>query len=172
MATRNAVIGKVHRLGLAGRAAPSRPVPRMIALTARPKPVLVQPRPVDPVPGAQRPVSIEAAPALRSSAPVGGSGSGPVPPTPESPLLRRRATNSGDLLSVHELTNHTCKWPIGDPDDPDFGFCGMRSEAGLPYCSEHAAIAYQQQTDRRPGEPKREDRAAAEVRRLARLANF
>lgn len=156
--TRNAVIGKVHRLGLAGRAAPSRPVAR-IALPPRIKPVAA-PRPTV-VAGTDH-----AAAAARAAAPAAAPQQ-PVAPRPAAP--RERNTN---VIGVLELTSHTCRWPIGDPDDPDFGFCGMKTEAGLPYCAEHAAIAYQQQQDRRPGEPKREDRASAEVRRLARLANY
>lgn len=160
--TRNAVIGKVHRLGLAGRAAPSRPVARL-ALAPRPKPV-PPPRPAV-VAGIDHAAS--AARAANAAATATITAQQPAAPRPAAP--RERSTS---VIGVLELTSHTCRWPIGDPDDPDFGFCGMKTEAGLPYCSEHAAIAYQQQQDRRPGEPKREDRASAEVRRLARLANY
>ncbi|MCL2474148.1 MAG: GcrA family cell cycle regulator [Alphaproteobacteria bacterium] len=36
-----------------------------------------------------------------------------------------------------------CRWPIGDPRSANFRFCGCISHEGLPYCSEHARIAYQ-----------------------------
>jgi GcrA cell cycle regulator len=159
--TRNAVIGKVHRLGLAGRAAPSRPAARMVAVP-RPKPV-VPPRPAV-VAGTDVASAQQRAAAL---APAPQAAAGQAAPAPR-PAVARPA----NVIGVLELTSHTCRWPIGDPDDPEFGFCGMKTADGLPYCPEHAAIAYQQQVDRKPGEPKREDRAQAEVRRLARLANY
>jgi len=45
-------------------------------------------------------------------------------------------------IKLSELDNHTCRWPIGDPKDEDFCFCGKRVRAGQTYCDEHAAIAY------------------------------
>ena len=162
--TRNAVIGKVHRLGLAGRAAPSRPVPRMVVV-ARPKPV-APPRPTV-VAGTDH--AAAAAAAAAAAPPPGGTRPAAASVAGGARPPRERQTG---LIGVLELNSHTCRWPVGDPDDPEFGFCGMKTADGLPYCAEHAAVAYQQQVDRRPGEPRREDRAAAEVRRLARLANY
>jgi len=46
------------------------------------------------------------------------------------------------LLTLMEINEHTCKWPIGDPHDPDFGFCGKTPLEGKPYCAEHADIAF------------------------------
>jgi GcrA cell cycle regulator len=93
----------------------------------------------------------------------------PVRAAPVRPQAPREPR--GDIIGVLELGPHMCKWPIGDPGDADFGFCGAQAVAGLPYCAEHAAVAYQPHVARRPGERK-EDRAAAEVRRLSRLANY
>ena len=45
-------------------------------------------------------------------------------------------------ISLTELDNHTCRWPIGDPKDEDFCFCGCKVKTGQTYCEEHAAIAY------------------------------
>ena len=45
--------------------------------------------------------------------------------------------------TIFSLTASTCRWPIGDPGDLDFHFCGADSEAGQPYCDYHAAMAYQ-----------------------------
>lgn len=45
-------------------------------------------------------------------------------------------------VSLTELDNHTCRWPIGDPKDPDFHFCGHKVKTGQTYCEEHSAIAY------------------------------
>jgi len=116
--TRNAVIGKVHRLGLSGRATPSRPVRRAMK-AARPKRV---------APKAITPTAKPAAP----------------PPAPIEP----EKLPSGEYATVLTLSNHICKWPIGDPDDPDFRFCGRKTEDGAPYCEGHKQLAYQPQKKR------------------------
>jgi len=48
----------------------------------------------------------------------------------------------GDKITVTDLDNHTCRWPIGDPKDENFHFCGANVRIGQTYCEEHAAIAY------------------------------
>ena len=83
--TRNAVIGKVHRLNLTGRPSP----------------------------------------------------------------IKRREKQGATILS---LTDRMCKWPVGDPRDKDFHFCGKAAEACMPYCAEHAAKAYQPARSRRDEE--------------------
>lgn len=45
-------------------------------------------------------------------------------------------------IALIELDNHTCRWPLGDPKDPDFHFCGRKVKTGQTYCEEHSAIAY------------------------------
>lgn len=45
-------------------------------------------------------------------------------------------------VTLLELNETTCRWPIGDPQDADFVFCGARPETGLPYCSKHCRMAY------------------------------
>jgi GcrA cell cycle regulator len=117
--TRNAVIGKVHRLGLSGRATPSQP--QRAAFRA--------PRPPRPVPPPAIPRRVEAAPA--AAAPP------PVPMLPEAP----------GTATVLTLGAHMCKWPIGDPSSDDFTFCGRRVGDG-PYCDDHARVAYQPQQKR------------------------
>ena len=116
--TRNAVIGKVHRLGLSGRATPSQPQ-----------------RPTFKAPRAPRP-AIAAAPAPRR----------PVEPAlaPQLPTPALVAEEPG-TATVLTLGAHMCKWPIGDPASDSFTFCGRRSDREGPYCNEHARIAYQPQ---------------------------
>ena len=111
--TRNAVIGKVHRLGLSGRATPSQPS-RPVFRAQRPRPAVVAP----PAPRRE--------PLMR--APV------PVP----SPVLDLPGT-----ATVLTLGAHMCKWPIGDPSSDEFSFCGRRAGQDGPYCIEHARVAYQ-----------------------------
>lgn len=148
--TRNAVIGKVHRLGLSGRATPSRPVKRPPRL-ARPKPA-VQPR------QAQTPVTRGAnALAVRAE---------PVPHThiseAEANIEPKRLSN-GDMVTVLTVRDTMCKWPIGDPADAAFGFCGHASHEGSPYCAEHARVAFQP--------AKKRERRAREFDYIQRLAS-
>ena len=129
--TRNAVIGKVHRLGLSGRAAPSQPARTATSFrTTRPRPAAPAATPAQaPQPSAPR--RLEAV------------SSKPVPPTPPAapiPDLPGTAT-------VMTLGAHMCKWPIGDPSSREFSFCGRRASEGV-YCGEHARVAYQPQVKR------------------------
>jgi GcrA cell cycle regulator len=114
--TRNAVIGKVHRLGLSGRAAPSKPA-RTVFKAPRPA------RPPSSVPSAPRRI---AEPALHAPQPS------PVRYVEEAP----------GLATVLTLGAHMCKWPIGDPSLDSFTFCGRRTGEG-PYCQQHSQVAYQ-----------------------------
>ena len=115
--TRNAVIGKVHRLGLSGRAAPSKPA-RTVFKAPRPA------RPVTAAPSAPRRIA-DASTALVAA------------PTPS-----RYVDETPGTATVLTLGAHMCKWPIGDPSLDNFTFCGRRSGDG-PYCEEHARVAYQ-----------------------------
>ncbi len=133
--TRNAVIGKVHRLGLSGRAKSTRPA------APRPKRTRSAPRS-----GASRPQTVGSA-ALKMQ-PDASPAPDPAPlPDVVVPMSRR--------ASIMQLNDRTCRWPIGDPSSDDFHFCGCPSDPGSPYCEYHARIAYQPSTDRR-----RERRAA------------
>lgn len=124
--TRNAVIGKVHRLGLSGRATPSRPVKRPPRL-ARPKPRVLPDGSVQtPRPTAVTPTAAKVAREERELIEK-------LPPM-ELP--------EGGKATVLTLQGNMCKWPIGDPADPNFAFCGRKASCG-PYCAEHAKIAFQ-----------------------------
>src|SRR3954465_6555167 len=115
--TRNAVIGKVHRLGLSGRATPSKPA-RTVFKAPRPA------RPVSVAPSAPPRISTE--PVMR-----------------EQPTPIRYVEEAPGTATVLTLGAHMCKWPIGDPALDTFTFCGRRSEEHGPYCHEHACVAYQ-----------------------------
>jgi GcrA cell cycle regulator len=162
--TRNAVIGKVHRLGLAGRAAPSRPVKRIATPVVRLRPVLVAAAPTEgPAPAiVAKPVIAKPVAAPELVAPT-------APLKPSKP--KQRQPRDGEIIGVLQLGPNMCKWPIGDPGDADFGFCGTHCGSSAVYCEEHAAIAFQPAMSRRPG-VTRDDRVATEARRLARLANY
>ena len=118
--TRNAVIGKVHRLGLSGRAAPSQPA-RTTFRPARPRPTQA--------PSAPRRIEAQA----------------PRPAAPSVPAPRPAVLDLPGTATVLTLGNHMCKWPIGDPSTDGFTFCGRRMGDDGPYCVEHARVAYQPQ---------------------------
>ncbi len=59
------------------------------------------------------------------------------------------------LISLLDLTDRMCKWPLGHPGDDDFHFCGKPSEPGMPYCAGHCVEAYQAQPPRRDRRPQR-----------------
>ena len=127
--TRNAVIGKVHRLGLSGRAAPSQPA----------RPAFKPSRPARPVMQAPMPPrrAEVAAPVQQPMA---------AAPPPPAPTFRHEEPGSATVLT---LGAHMCKWPIGDPSSDSFTFCGRRSESEGPYCVHHAQVAYQPQQARK-----------------------
>ena len=127
--TRNAVIGKVHRLGLSGRATPSRPVKRPPRL-ARPKPRVSTDGNVSAPATTPSEPRIRRAPQDRMIA--------TLPPAPVA---------DGEAATILTLRDSMCKWPIGDPADPKFAFCGRKSDCG-PYCEEHAKVAFQPQRKR------------------------
>ena len=137
--TRNAVIGKVHRLGLSGRAksaaqpaAPRNNAPRK-APARSPSHPMAAPAPtrgahaLAPVFAPEAEIEVEAAPLPSDDVVI--------------PFSER--------VTIMDLREYMCRWPMGDPTTPEFRFCGARSQTGLPYCSHHARIAYQPAADRR-----------------------
>ena len=151
--TRNAVIGKVHRLGLSNRVGGD---PEDAA--AAPEPVLDEARePVldaapQPAAAPVRPVAKEPSPPVRPK-PVPGQ---PTPPQATASEISAEAlANLAEIakkarrLSLMQLTERTCKWPVGDPATDDFWFCGLPTVPGKPYCETHVAVAFQPMSARR-----------------------
>jgi GcrA cell cycle regulator len=127
--TRNAVIGKVHRLGLAGRAkSPSSTSSRPRKARAHP-PMMRVPRP-----------------SMRGNTALAHAFEYEVDPEPE---LVDNVIPMGQRRNLLELTEDTCRWPIGDPGSADFFFCGGQTVTSLPYCAYHSRVAYQPANDRR-----------------------
>ncbi|MFT3997218.1 MAG: GcrA family cell cycle regulator [Asticcacaulis sp.] len=139
--TRNAVIGKVHRLGLSGRAAPSQPARPLYKPAKPPRPAQAAAPAPQPAP---RRVSVEPAPR-------------PVAQLPSVPVIEGPGT-----ATVLTLGSKMCKWPIGDPSSDEFTFCGRRAADGIPYCGEHSRVAYQ------PQQKKKKDNGADLSRSLRR----
>ncbi|MCR9127042.1 MAG: GcrA cell cycle regulator [Rhodobacteraceae bacterium] len=166
--TRNAVIGKVHRLGLSNRAAgapaakpEAKPNPEVAAAAPEPAPeVRAEPRPrpspkTEPARPADPPAQADnkaAVPARRQIIPAGQ----PLPPQPSANEISPEALakvneieKKAKKISLMELTERTCKWPVGDPATPDFWFCGLPVQSGKPYCEAHVGVAFQPMSARR-----------------------
>jgi GcrA cell cycle regulator len=129
--SKNAVVGKAHRLDLTARPSPirregpgqpheRRSLPRTTGPTLPP---LSSAQPLAPMP---QPVMVPR-PRPVLPAPVR------VQPAPARPY--------GRLVA--------CCWPIGEPGTREFHFCDAESEPGKPYCEEHAKRAYVKLRDRR-----------------------
>ena len=167
--TRNAVIGKVHRLGLSNRAtassaaasktgkateakAASEPKTKAAApkrAPAKPEAVAEPANSPDPAP-APRPANIM--PLRKPIVPAGQ----PLPPQPSANEISPEALakvseieKKSKKISLMELTERTCKWPVGDPATPDFWFCGLPVKTGKPYCEAHVGVAFQPMSARR-----------------------
>jgi GcrA cell cycle regulator len=130
--SRNAVIGKVHRLGLSGRATTTR------MKSHRPRVRMAQA-------SAKRSQKARFAqvgnPAVRALYKPDAEPFVPVQEELVIPLKERK--------NIQTLAECHCRWPIGDPQHPDFHFCGKTKVAGLPYCEFHARRAFQPPQSRR-----------------------
>ena len=165
--TRNAVIGKVHRLGLSNRAgssasAPAKPAAKEKVAPSAPKmetKAAIKPKPAvkASVPAIKEEVlldenGIPISAARRAIIPAGQ----PLPPQPSANEISPEALakvneveKSAKKISLMELTEKTCKWPVGDPATSDFWFCGLPTQTGKPYCEAHVGVAFQPMSSRR-----------------------
>ena len=172
--SRNAVIGKAHRLGLEQRPSPVKPGEEKEAKKAAPVASAPAPKaapkayvPARPAAAAaaqpQSPQAIDrSAPEMqyRSIGPGGfirqgpGDQQPPIPPAPPRRLVPAKPSPEvADKTSLLELNDRICKWPIGHPGEPDFHFCGEAANPGFPYCVQHCGVAYQAQLPRRDRRP-------------------
>lgn len=113
--TKNSIIGKVHRL----------------CLTARPSPIKKSSTKTEKKPASAAKTATKSLKVTPEEVVVNT-------PTIEKAESCVEETN----IPLVKLDNHTCRWPLGDPRDDDFCFCGKRIKTGQTYCEEHAAIAY------------------------------
>ena len=177
--SRNAVIGKAHRLGLEQRPSPVKPGEEKEVR----KPAAAPPAAASAQAKAAAPAKAEApeaapapapAPAghpqrrqltpqelqYRSIGPGGfirqgpGEQQAPIPPAPPRRLVPAKPSPEvADKTGLLDLNDRICKWPIGHPGEPDFHFCGAPANPGFPYCVEHCGVAYQAQLPRRDRRP-------------------
>ena len=171
--SRNAVIGKAHRLGLEARPSPVKPGEEKEHSAAAPKPskqeAAAAPKPASPKtepqapqrapqPQPQRPQ--QEGVQYRSVGPGGfirqgpGDQQAPIPPAPPRRLVPAKPSPEvADKTSLLDLNDRICKWPMGHPGEPDFHFCGEPANPGYPYCVAHCGVAYQAQLPRRDRRP-------------------
>lgn len=171
--SRNAVIGKAHRLGLKSRPSPVKAndgekkaaAPKKVLKAASPAAAPAQPRP-SAAPAAPRPAPsstphipierpVSSMPRVVSIGPGGfmrqgpGDQQAPIPPAPPRRLVP--AKPSPDIkgkTTLLDLNERVCRWPMGHPGEADFHFCGVAVNPGFPYCVEHCGRAYQAQLPR------------------------
>jgi GcrA cell cycle regulator len=174
--TRNAVIGKVHRLGLSNRnqgkeeADPIETPEPTVELTepkeeaTAPEPVAAEEAPAPEEAEEQQPHD-EDEPRTMAAVPQGTNVTSlrkplmagqPLPPQPSANEISAEALarvnaveKTAKKISLMELTERTCKWPIGDPATEKFWFCGLPVQAGKPYCEAHVSVAFQPMSSRR-----------------------
>ena len=174
--SRNAVIGKAHRLGLEQRPSPVKPgeekeAKKPAAATPRPAPKVEAARPAPaPIPTPAAPAGAHPAPPApnrsapemqyRSIGPGGfirqgpGDQQPPIPPAPPRRLVPAKPSPEvADKTGLLDLNDRVCKWPMGHPGEPDFHFCGQPANPGFPYCVQHCGVAYQAQLPRRDRRP-------------------
>ena len=134
--SRNAIIGKIYRLGLSNRD----PVPavKMDKPKGKKQPKVAS---TTALPSGQNKLPLRRPPVVRAGH--------PLPPQPAAneiseDVLRTAAETlkKAKKISLMELTEKTCKWPVGDPSTDDFWFCGLDSETGKPYCKAHNDVAF------------------------------
>jgi len=172
--SRNAVIGKAHRLGLEQRPSPVKPGEEKEAKKAA-APTAAAPK---PAPKAEAHRAATAAPSATPSTPqatpqrsspemqyrsIGPGGfvrqgpgdqQAPIPPAPPRRLVPAKPSPEvADKTSLLDLNDRICKWPMGHPGEPDFHFCGEPANPGFPYCVQHCGVAYQAQLPRRDRRP-------------------
>ncbi len=178
--SRNAVIGKAHRLGLEARPSPVKPGEEHGAATPAKSGAAKAERPpkaaapVDKLQAQRSPAPQQSQPQpqpqrprpggdnvqYRSIGPGGfvrqgpGDQQAPIPPAPPRRLVPAKPSPEvADKTGLLELNDRICKWPMGHPGEPDFHFCGEPANPGYPYCVAHCGVAYQAQLPRRDRRP-------------------
>lgn len=151
--TRNAVIGKVHRLGLSNRTTTgAKPAAKGKAAA---KPAAARAKPAAKAKAAPATPAVPAKPMLPARKVIIPAGQ-PLPPqpsaneiSPEALASVREVEKKAKKIGLMDLTERTCKWPIGDPATDEFWFCGLSAQPGKPYCEAHVGVAFQPMSSRR-----------------------
>lgn len=140
--SRNAVIGKVHRLKLPGRGKTAQGSGRAQKTLSSPSSPRMRRTSSTVLPTNAASCSVEAS-SLKMEFVAEDVKETEVPEKPDVvvPISRH--------LNLLQLSENTCRWPVGDPLSSDFHFCGADSGENSPYCAFHAKIAFQPVSERR-----------------------
>ncbi|MBN2676368.1 MAG: global cell cycle regulator GcrA-like protein [Alphaproteobacteria bacterium] len=114
--SKNAIVGKAHRLGLKSRASATKKIKRKIQKPVR-KEILATPE------------------KLQTVSPADISEKKVTPPA-------SKKKKNGKIISILDLKPDMCRWPMGDPRSEDFSFCGEKTFGKKPYCLKHCSEAY------------------------------
>lgn len=140
--SKNAVVGKAHRLGLLARPSPIR---RDVSggQARPPSPRRATGPTLPPLPGAEPapPAAAPVAPTMVAPMAAAAPPLRPAASPPVQPVVR--------AAPVRVVRSAACCWPIGEPGTPSFRFCDAAALSGKPYCAEHAQLAYVRVRDRR-----------------------
>lgn len=167
--TKNSIIGKVHRLQLVARPSPIKKKEDTKKEDAASAPTQTKAKeikasPVDKKPAKPQPAKTKPEAEVKAKAKSEEEEILQDIPVKEekaeiSPKVDRIETMRHSIHVDHpkgkhktlltDLDNHTCRWPIGDPKDENFHFCGRKVKIGQTYCEEHAAIAYVKATGKK-----------------------
>lgn len=154
--SKNAIVGKAHRLDLPARPSPIRRDPAVTAEAARPAPTRrVEGSTLPPLASTDAPVPVvaEIVEPPPPPAPVAVVPPPPPPPAPPPVIAARPVPVAVPRPQPASMRPYgrviTCCWPIGEPGTRSFKFCDSASEPGKPYCGEHAKVAYVKVRDRR-----------------------
>lgn len=149
--SKNAVVGKAHRLKLPSRPSPIRKQEAGTSTPARKRSESLA-MPARSEDSGEQAETVPQAPAQASQ--DGTASTAPPPRTAEMPQPAKARTPRANAPKRPEpvtrklpqveagVSNRTCQWPIGDPSQPDFHFCESPAAPGRPYCAEHCAMAY------------------------------
>lgn len=113
--SKNSIVGKVHRLNL----------------KARPSPIKKK-----------EDVSTDISPVEKTTDTKQNIKPIKTQELPTKNVSTEKPHKKDSCIKLTELDNHTCRWPIGDPRDDNFCFCGKVVRGGQTYCEEHSNIAY------------------------------
>ena len=164
--SKNSIVGKVHRLGLSGRPSPIKKksesdTKEKVSKPSKPtKEKKVAPKVIKEAKSEPKQAPVKEIPVVADKESKTKPAEVKKPLPQETKTLTPTVSEEDDIklaktlnmatqttsktgnLSLVELDNHTCRWPVGDPKDENFHFCGKKIRLGQTYCEEHAAIAY------------------------------
>lgn len=136
--SKNSIVGKVHRLGLSGRPSPIKKKDTNIEDLTEAKPIKEEK--TTKKLKTDRPAKSEKE--IAHEAELIQTRSDERMETIRSRATKVEGPKKNHKTTLTDLDNHTCRWPIGDPKDEGFHFCGKKIKIGQTYCEEHSAIAY------------------------------